>query len=119
MVQCDGCKIDRPAQQIQVIDSGERMCAACISELRGEVPPAQATQPTPQVTVRDVITTQRTSKVFKAQILLSCLLMGREFDVVPVSLNLVKSQIEGFFLFQGQIHHTALDLLVTTGQQNL
>ena len=75
MVQCDGCKIDRPAQQIQVIDSGERLCAACMSELRGGVPPAPATQPAPQVVVKEVVTTQRTSKPLKAQILIASLIV--------------------------------------------
>ena len=34
-VQCDLCKIDRPANQIQAIDSGEKLCVSCVHELRG------------------------------------------------------------------------------------
>ena len=67
MVQCDLCKIERPANQIQVIDSGEELCLSCVHELRGrtlETPPPDSEA---HASPKQAVPAGSTSKQLKVQ----------------------------------------------------
>ena len=37
MLQCSGCNIDYPSEEMEQIESGEYLCSHCLSELRGYI----------------------------------------------------------------------------------